>query len=485
MSDQIKASHFCRNCLLASDTCAFLLAYVLGGLLFFLLRSEVLAELGLDFTVLFTDWAIYFLLLIPFAVVRFWYAGHYTRRKPFWDELRDILQVLVVLFIVEGTVLFLTKSSFSRIWVASSFCCLILLLPASRILVKKALHAAGKWQLVTVVIGTGQNALDLIAALNSEPLLGFSVQCVFSLDEKFTSEEMRTLQVDGRPVPMQPLGDDPVGSIRRFGVPRIVFALESGGIRDYVDLIEDLHRNFSDIYVVPALRGLPLYGMEINTFFRHEVLLLRVRNILSRRMPRMLKRTFDVAGALCLLGLLSPLMLFLTWRIRSDGGRALYAHPRIGRAGKPFNCLKFRSMIVDADKTLEELLANDADLREEWAADYKLKNDPRITQIGKFLRGSSLDELPQLWNVLRGEMSLVGPRPVVAEEQERFGKHIHYYETVRPGMTGLWQISGRNDTDYSNRVYLDAWYVKNWSLWIDIVILIKTIGVVLKKQGAY
>jgi undecaprenyl-phosphate galactose phosphotransferase len=448
-----------------------------------MIREDVLDELGLKFMDLFSAWSIYYLLIIPFALIRFWYVGHYTRRKPFWDELRDVILTLFLLFVAEGAILFLAKSSFSRLWVASSFLLTLILLPVLRVLVKKILHSLGKWQIVTVVIGTGQNAIDAVSALQSEPLLGFSVQQVFSLNGQPPSGEH--LQVNEYSIPVHCLGDDPIGSIRRFGEPNIVFALESGGIRDHLGLIEDLHRNFSDIYVVPALRGLPLYGMEINTFFRHEVLLLRVRNILFRRMPRLLKRTFDVAGALSLLGLLFPLLVFLAWRVHRDGGSVFYRHKRIGQDGREFGCLKFRSMIVGADKVLDDFIGNDTELRKQWDADHKLKNDPRITRVGKFLRSTSLDEVPQLWNVLRGDMSLVGPRPIVVDEMGRYGKGIHYYKSVRPGMTGLWQISGRNDTDYSNRVYLDAWYVKNWSLWSDVVILFKTINVVLNKQGAY
>ncbi len=482
--DRKKTLNLCRSYLLGSDVVAFLLAYLAGGLLFFLIREETLARLGLNFFNLFIEWSIYYLLIIPFAIVRFWYAGHYTRRKPFWDELKDLIQVLGILFVTEGTILFLIKSSFSRLWLTASFAAVLVLLPTLRIVMKRALDAAGKWQIATVVIGTGQNAVDAISALQSEKLLGFSVRRVFSLDKKLP-ENGQTLLVGEYEIPVSPLGNDPVAAILKLGEPNVVFAMESGGISNHVDLIETLHRNFTDIYVVPALRGLPLYGMEINTFFRHEVLLLRVRNILSRRMPRILKRTFDIAGALTLFGVLSPLLAFLFWKVRNDGGKALYAHKRIGRYGQEFDCLKFRSMVVDADKVLDKLLASDAQLRREWEKDYKLKDDPRVTRIGEFLRQLSLDELPQLWNVLRGEMSLIGPRPIVAEEIPRYGSGIHLYKSVRPGMTGLWQISGRSDTDYSNRVYLDAWYVKNWSIWSDIVILFKTITVVLHKKGAY
>jgi undecaprenyl-phosphate galactose phosphotransferase len=131
------------------------------------------------------------------------------------------------------------------------------------------------------------------------------------------------------------------------------------------------------------------------------------------------------------------------------------------------------------------VLASDASARMEWERDFKLRNDPRITPIGAFLRKTSLDELPQLWNVLKGDMSLVGPRPIVTEEMDRYGDQLGYYLEARPGMTGLWQISGRNDVDYSARVNLDAWYVRNWSLWYDIVILLKTINVVFRRHGAY
>jgi len=142
-------------------------------------------------------------------------------------------------------------------------------------------------------------------------------------------------------------------------------------------------------------------------------------------------------------------------------------------------------MIANADQVLAEVLAGDPAARAEWERDFKLKNDPRITPVGAFLRKTSLDELPQLWNVLKGEMSLVGPRPIVTAELERYGDQVGYYLEARPGMTGLWQISGRNDIDYADRVNLDAWYVKNWSLWYDIVILLKTVRVVLAKSGAY
>ncbi len=153
--------------------------------------------------------------------------------------------------------------------------------------------------------------------------------------------------------------------------------------------------------------------------------------------------------------------------------------------GRKFKCLKFRSMVINSKEVLEEVLRTDPVARAEWDKDFKLKNDPRITKVGHFIRKTSLDELPQLWNVVRGDMSLVGPRPVVEDELARYAGDVDYYLMAKPGMTGLWQVSGRNDVDYETRVYFDSWYVKNWSLWNDIAILFKTVGVVLKRDGAY
>ncbi|HKA39286.1 MAG TPA: sugar transferase, partial [Burkholderiales bacterium] len=176
---------------------------------------------------------------------------------------------------------------------------------------------------------------------------------------------------------------------------------------------------------------------------------------------------------------------YLSWKIRQTGGAAIFRHMRVGRYGRMFGCLKFRTMVLDAEGVLRGHLDADPGARAEWERDFKLKDDPRITPIGAFLRKTSLDELPQLWNVLKGEMSLVGPRPIIEEELERYGDQVGYYLETRPGVTGLWQISGRNDTGYEDRVALDSWYVRNWSLWYDLVILVKTINVVLRRKGAY
>jgi undecaprenyl-phosphate galactose phosphotransferase len=171
--------------------------------------------------------------------------------------------------------------------------------------------------------------------------------------------------------------------------------------------------------------------------------------------------------------------------MRREGGSVIFKHRRIGRGGQTFECLKFRTMIPNADQVLRTLLERDPELKAEWVRDHKLRNDPRITRLGRFLRRTSLDELPQLWNVLRGDMSLVGPRPVVREELLRYGRNVGIYLAAKPGITGLWQVTGRNDTDYRRRVVLDTYYVRNQNLLLDLYILFKTTGVVLGGTGAY
>lgn len=198
------------------------------------------------------------------------------------------------------------------------------------------------------------------------------------------------------------------------------------------------------------------------------------------------KRGFDFAGALLALALLSPLLLMLAALVKfSDGGRILYGHRRIGRNGNSFVCLKFRTMAENGDEIMQAHFERYPQSRQEWLATRKLQHDPRVTRVGLVLRKLSLDELPQLLNILKGEMSFVGPRPVVEDELQLYGTAAEFYLKSRPGLTGLWQISGRNDVSYSTRVAYDRHYVENWSFAADIVIIVKTFPAVLSSRGSY
>ncbi len=223
------------------------------------------------------------------------------------------------------------------------------------------------------------------------------------------------------------------------------------------------------------------------TIAAHPPLTGYARPVSLARLPArfMTKRVFDAVAALGLLLVLAPLMVFIALAVKSDGGPVFYRHRRIGLGGRSFGCMKFRTMVTDADARLAALLADDPAARAEWAATQKLKSDPRVTRIGRFLRQWSFDELPQLFNVLAGSMSLVGPRPVVQSEVAHYGDRIRYYLACRPGLTGLWQVSGRSDTTYGERVRLDQRYAQSWSIALDIRILLATVTTVAKRAGAY
>jgi len=207
--------------------------------------------------------------------------------------------------------------------------------------------------------------------------------------------------------------------------------------------------------------------------------------LLTKSSYELSKRCFDIAGASLALLFLSPLFLAIALCTIGSSGSAFFKHRRVGRQGKIFNCIKFRTMIPNAEEVLESLLNNNLDLRKEWLRDQKLRSDPRITRLGRFLRRTSLDELPQLWNVLCGEMSLVGPRPVVPDELGRYGSKVTTFLSARPGITGLWQISGRSDLDYRRRIALDVCYARSRRLSLDIYIIFMTFPAIFARSGAY
>jgi undecaprenyl-phosphate galactose phosphotransferase len=424
------------------------------------------------------------LVLYVITLSAFWAKGHYSKRRPYANEVREVLIIMAMLALVDVALVFfggldLSRSEIVTTWLMAP--CLLLLCRAA---LKKLLGAMGGWQRPMVIIGYGDNALQTARAFDDERMMGYTLTAFVVPDDRERKLDSY-VGSNGRLIPCITLGSVPERTLAHLGNPHIVLALEAGGIDTYQDIIQRLGRHSRNIQIVPSLRGLPLYGMEVNHFFAHEVLLLTVRNNLARRFPQLVKRMFDLVVSLTVLLVGLPVLLWIALRVSASGRPVFYGHTRVGRHNKPFPCYKFRTMEINADQLLADLLARDPEARAEWQKDFKLKNDPRVTPIGQFLRKTSLDELPQLWNVIKGEMSLVGPRPVVDAELARYGNQVEYYLEANPGITGLWQISGRNDISYDERVYLDAWYVKNWSLFSDIVILFKTVKVIFKKDGAY
>lgn len=418
------------------------------------------------------------LLLSLIAVAWFWGGlRHYSYRKPFWFELKEIIRAILIFAVVELAVNAWSGRAFSReIWLMTWLLALPLV-PVARCLTRRLLDRCQLWKRQSVIIGSGNNARDTWLALHSEEMLGFEVVAFYDVDGSQPERQLFGVPVLNAESALWAM----VNSDTQFV---LALEFEQHPARD-IWLKHLACRNCQSVSVIPSLRGVPLYGTDMAFIFSHEVMILRVHNNLARFTSRLLKRAFDIVGSLSILVALLPVLILLTLLVARDGGMPIYGHQRVGLNGRTFKCLKFRSMVVNSQAALAEVLRDDPQARAEWQRDFKLKNDPRVTRLGQFMRKTSLDELPQLWNVVRGDMSLVGPRPVVAAELARYAGDSEYYLMAKPGMTGLWQVSGRNDVDYATRVYFDAWYVKNWSLWHDVAILFKTVAVVLKRDGAY
>ncbi len=470
---QVRVSKFA---ILLGDAIAFAIAFAIATLI------NVAADPSQNVSVWFSTqdmqrylaWSGLVFLGLMLFLMRF---QHYSDRRPFWDELGDILRLMGSLALLDMTLVASTRWNSSRLWWLLVWILAVGMVVWGRVITRWMLKQLGLWIRPTIIIGHGENALEAAIALESEPRMGFEVAGYVNVDEPSPRLQYKgqTLQTFHQ---LEVLADQP-------GIQWVI-ALEHSQSEQREHWLRTLTQwGATDISVIPAMRGVPLYGTDMSHFFSHEVALLRVRNNLRRWPARLTKRLFDTLVAALLLVLLSPLMLVIALLLKLEGGSVLFAHQRIGKNGRKFDCYKFRSMVPNAEQLLQNLLQHNAQLKAQWDKEHKLKDDPRISRMGDFLRRTSLDELPQLFNVLKSEMSLVGPRPIVQEELQKYGLEKSYYLMVRPGMTGLWQVSGRNDVDYETRVYLDAWYVKNWSLWYDLAILVKTIKVVFGGNGAY
>ena len=425
---------------------------------------------------------VFTILAFIFILFRF-SAGDYGRRELFWDNARttsisilfvavpDILLMLIGLHIYDAPNMILS-------WVF-----LLFSVPLYRQIARAILFKVGIWTIPSTLVGDPENLPRIKTALSSSLSLGFDLRTVLSLPSVDASDLGR----DERPAKA---AFEPNELIRRAlasGCELVVVATHDMQSERASQLARSVLEAGMSLAVVPSLQRLPLSGLSVNQFFGKDVLLLQVRDHSRDLSRRALKRSFDWIGSIFLLVGLCPLFAAIAIAIkRYDRGPILYGHTRIGRSGKPFRCLKFRTMAVDADERLARWKEEHPDLYAEFLKTYKLRNDPRVTGPGKWLRHTSLDELPQLFNVLRGEMSLVGPRPVLQRElDEYYGNAASLYKRVRPGMTGLWQISGRSDTTYEERVTYDELYVLNWSFWYDLVILFQTAWFVIRGQGAF
>ncbi len=394
------------------------------------------------------------------------------------DELRWVTVSTSLVYFVLGSTIFLRREGevYSRGIFLLAWLLSIGLVLAGRALTRYLFAQKRWWGYPVMVLGAGKTGEMVVRTLQQRPRIGLKPVVVLD-DNPEKHGSLHNVPVLGG-VELAPV----LAKARK--IPYAIVAMPGVSRDRLLQILEQYGQTFAHLLIIPDLFGFSSLWVEAKDM--GGILGLEVRQQLLLPGPRLAKflidRLITLMGGLIVL----PFIILIALLIRIDSpGPILYGQIRIGQNGESFKAWKFRSMVKNADRTLESYLADHPELRESWERDHKLRNDPRITRVGRFLRQTSLDELPQLWNILRGEMSLVGPRPIVDEEIQRYGEKFGLYTKVTPGLTGLWQVSGRNNLTYEERVSLDAYYVRNWSVWLDLYILIRTVWVVISGEGAY
>lgn len=414
-----------------------------------------------------------FLLALVFAGI---YSKHYTStqmlEKLFKACLGGIAFSIILMFLTQ------VSGQVSRLYVGLFAVIVYLFLVVEKNITALCIRKVPGLQIPVLVVGAGKTADAAIDEARNNVFINYRVAGFL---EDF---EPSSAYADTYPI----LGgfNDLERVIAETGIQDVIIAAPGLPQDQLNHLLYRAQTLVPYVSVVPNLVGVPMSNVEVESFFDTRIMILNIKNKLSFQSNQIIKRMFDIICTICGGLLFSPVLLWIFIWVKMDSeGPAIYKQKRVGKNGKEFNCYKFRSMVIDSKERLEKFLATDPKAKEEWARDFKLKNDPRITKSGAFLRKTSLDELPQLLNVLKGEMSLVGPRPIVQKEVPRYEQYIKEYYMVLPGITGLWQVSGRSDTTYPERVAMDMWYVHNWSVWLDLVLLWRTAAAVIQSRGAY
>jgi Undecaprenyl-phosphate galactose phosphotransferase WbaP len=393
------------------------------------------------------------------------------------EEMRRLFHSVtaVLLVLVSATFLMKNGAEYSRYvflftWALGTPAVLL-----GRTLVRKLLRETSWWSVPATVLGSGPAAKRLARSLANRRL-GLRITGVLLDGAVSTWDEDLPPIIGNLSSAPETHGQRPT----RYAI----LALPDRSHAEMRQIIQDHCKSFHRILIVTDLLGICCLGISPREIGGQVGLEIPQR--LSFLVPKIMKRSLDIIVSVSLLLLLVPVLLVICAAIKFDSdGPIFFGHLRYGRDGKAFRALKFRTMVVNADRILQDYLQLHPEHMREWQRDHKLKNDPRITRVGRWLRRYSLDELPQLINIVAGHMSLVGPRPIVQSEIARYATSYDLYTRVTPGLTGLWQVSGRNNTTYGERVAFDEYYIRNWSIWMDIYILTRTFTAVVNAHGAY
>ncbi|MEJ7631713.1 MAG: undecaprenyl-phosphate galactose phosphotransferase WbaP [Rubrobacteraceae bacterium] len=391
---------------------------------------------------------------------------------------RHVYALLATLAVVAIFALgFQLENKLSRLLLISAFLGLLILAPPLQYFVRQGMKKVGLWGKPVVILSHRDAGTDITSLLKQNWELGYDPVAVFDFrlgGEDESSESMHH----------QKVLEGVVELAREKGVDTAIFAMPHTRREQLARLVGLASINFKHVVIIPNLSGVTNSAVAAKNFAGTFAVEIKY-NLLDPWALRV-KRVIDLLGTVIGGALILPLLATLALLVHLEsGGPVFYRDRRMGRDGKLFSCLKFRTMVSDAETLLQRMLTEDAGMREEYFRYHKLRDDPRVTRVGRFLRKTSLDELPQLWNVLKGEMSLTGPRPYLPRESEEIGITQGEILRVPPGMTGPWQVAGRNETFFSDRVRMDAYYVRDWSVWLDIVLMARTVQTLMRGRGAY
>ncbi len=467
--------------LMVTDAAALLASFLLA----FFLRSRLLLSLVPRFREieplpLETQLRLGFAYGAVIIILVMLYERLYTRRLSFWDEARSLLKGVSIAFIFILVLVFVSRQYifFSRATIALAWLLSLAIFPVFRLLVKKFLFLFGLWNKKVIILGTNETSKMLAEGIRSHRSLGYEIAGFLAEDEKSAGGVFAGSPIIGTVDRAEPV-------IQQMDVRDFIVVLPSFSQDQLVRVMEKFDEYADTIRMVPNIGSLFTLGIKAENL--GDILALNLNRNLFKPWNLVLKHVFEYLIILVLLVLLLPIFAAIALLIKLDTkGPVFFVQDRIGKKGKTFRIIKFRSMYADADKKLDAFLKENPSVKKEWDKYQKIKGyDPRVTKVGKFLRRYSLDELPQILNVIKGEMSLVGPRPYLPREKKILAESSRFISRIRPGITGLWQVRGRNLLSFKKRILLDEYYIRNWSLWLDIIILFKTPEVLARREGAF
>ena len=415
--------------------------------------------------------------ILPLFVTAYAWAGAYKVLVPSPMELKRCTLATTFVFLLLASVTFWSRTAHEYSRLIMFFSCVMtwILVPVLRRRCRELAARSTAWRRPAIIYGSGTLAGTMVRNFHDHLNLGLIPMGLIDDGAGCGEEDCSDIKRYGK--------EDVPDLAQRYPGAYFLIAKPDLNLGQYQDILKHISRYFRKIVIAPDIfRPASIWASVVDI---DGILGLETGQRLLDPLPKFYKRVIDLVFSALGLVALSPLFALLVILIKFDSrGPALYFQERIGRHGKRFRLWKFRTMAADADKVLERYLADNPTLRAEWEAGQKLAEDPRITRVGAFLRRWSIDELPQLVNVLLGEMSLVGPRPIVESEIERYDGRFELYAKVVPGLTGLWQVSGRSALPYEKRIELDVYYIRNWSIWFDLYILTRTPGAVFRCSGA-